>query len=161
MKHYDPAGGHAFALGHDTFGRLQLVMNGKVVGPLTPVRSFPISAPGEGIALVDDNGTEQIWLDRLEDLPLDQRMLVQEELASREFTPEIRRIRQVSSFATPSRWHVETDKGETTLLLKAEEDIRRLSASTLLIADGHGVQFLIRNVSALDKSSRRLLDHFL
>lgn len=161
MKYYNPRDSGAFALGRDNFGRLQLATNGKIVGPLIPVRSFPISAPGEGIALVDDNGTEQIWLERLEDLPLDQRTLVQEELASREFTPEIRRIRHVSSFATPSRWQVDTDKGEASLLLKAEEDIRRLSPSTLLIADGHGVQFLIRNVSALDKSSRRLLDHFL
>lgn len=161
MKHYDPRDNHVFALGRDTFGRLQLIMSGTIIGPLTPVRSFPISSPSEGIALVDDNGIEQVWLERLDDLPLDQRTLVQEELASREFTPEIRRIRQVSSFATPSRWQVDTDKGETTLLLKAEEDIRRLSSTTLLIADGYGVQFLIRNVSALDKGSRRLLDHFL
>lgn len=161
MKYPDNRDNRGFALGRDAFGRLQLAMDGKIVGPLIPVRSFPISAPDEGIALVDGNGAEHIWVDRLEDLPLDQRTLVQEELASREFTPVIRRIREVSSFATPSRWIVETDKGDTTLLLRAEEDIRRLSPSTLLIADGHGVQFLIRNVSALDKGSRRLLDHFL
>src|SRR3546814_4099672 len=75
--------------------------------------------------------------------------------------PRIQRIRQVSSFATPSTGQVETDRGDTALLLKAEEDIRRLSATTLLIVDGHGIQFLIGNVSELDKGSRRLLDHFL
>ncbi|MGP1616047.1 MAG: cyanophycin metabolism-associated DUF1854 family protein, partial [Pollutimonas bauzanensis] len=128
---------------------------------IVPVRSFPISAPDEGIALVGADGSELVWIDSLADLPEDIRRLVEDELASREFMPEIRRIRHVSSFATPSRWQVETDRGEAVLLLKAEEDIRRLSGSTLLIADAHGVQYLVRDVAALDKASRRMLDHFL
>jgi hypothetical protein len=40
--------------------------------------------------------------------------------------PKIRRLKSVSSFATSSQWTVETDRGETTLVLKGEEDIRRL-----------------------------------
>jgi hypothetical protein len=84
-----------------------------------------------------------------------------EELASREFMPEISRLNHVSSFATPSAWSVETDRGPTTFVLKGEEDIRRLSASTLLIADSHGVHFLIRDLHRLDASSRKLLDRFL
>jgi hypothetical protein len=31
----------------------------------------------------------------------------------------------------------------------------------LLIADRHGIQFLVRDLSALDHTSRRLLDRFL
>ncbi|MGB3289432.1 MAG: DUF1854 domain-containing protein [Burkholderiaceae bacterium] len=148
-------------LQRDAFGRLRLAPDGKPGPTLTPVRSFPISAPGDGIALVDAEGSEQAWIDDLDELPDDIRALLQEELASREFTPRIQRIREISSFATPSTWKVDTDKGDTTLLLKAEEDIRRLSATTLLILDGHGIQFLIGNIGELDKGSRRLLDHFL
>ena len=84
-----------------------------------------------------------------------------EELASREFVPEIRRIIEVSSFATPSTWQVETDRGRTSLVLKGEEDIRRLTQTTLMIADANGIQFLIRDIQALDKTSRKLLDRFL
>jgi hypothetical protein len=47
------------------------------------------------------------------------------------------------------------------LILKGEEDIRRLSASRLLIADTHGIQFLVRDMSQLDRHSRKLLDRFL
>jgi hypothetical protein len=94
-------------------------------------------------------------------LPEASRALVREELASREFMPEIRAIRQVSSFATPSIWRVETDRGETSLVLKGEDDIRRLSPTTLLIADSHGIHFLVRDTHALDKVSRKLLDRFL
>jgi hypothetical protein len=62
---------------------------------------------------------------------------------------------------TPSIWDIETDRGATTLLLKGEEDIRRLSASVLLVTDGHGVQFLIRDMAQMDRHSRKLLDRFL
>lgn len=150
-----------FRLSRDAFGRLVLGIDDRVYDSVAPVRSFPISAPDEGIALVGVDGSELIWIASMAELPEDTRRLLQDELASREFMPEISRIRHVSSFATPSRWQVETDRGDAVLLLKAEEDIRRLSASTLLIADAHGVQYLIRDVPALDKASRRMLDHFL
>ena len=44
--------------------------------------------------------------------------------------PEIRRITGVSGYATPCTWHVETNKGNTSFILKAEEDIRRLAPPT-------------------------------
>lgn len=150
-----------FRLNRDPFGRLMLRIGNRIYDSIVPVRSFPISAPDEGIALVGMDGDELIWINTLADLSDDMRRLVEEELASREFVPEIRHILQVSSFATPSRWQIETDRGKTIMVLKAEEDIRRLSATRLLIADDNGVQYLIRDTTALDKTSRRLLDRFL
>jgi hypothetical protein len=58
-------------------------------------------------------------------------------------------------------WQVETDRGETTFTLKGEEDIRRLASPALLIADSHGINFLIRDRYALDSHSRKILDRFL
>ena len=46
-------------------------------------------------------------------------------------------------------------------MLKGEEDIRRLSQTRLLIADSHGIQFLVRDIGTLDRHSRKLLDRFL
>jgi hypothetical protein len=46
-------------------------------------------------------------------------------------------------------------------VLRGEEFIRRLGAHSLLIADSHGIQFLVRDIAALDRGSRRLLDRFL
>lgn len=156
-----PQGGRTLALRRNAYGRLELELDGFLYDGVVPVRSFPVSAPEESIALVGSRGKELVWIDRLDELEPASRRLVQEELASRDFIPEIRRIRQVSGFATPSRWQVETDRGDAVLLLKAEDDIRRLSANTLLIADYHGVQYLVRDIAALDKASRRLLDRFL
>ncbi|MHB9119387.1 MAG: cyanophycin metabolism-associated DUF1854 family protein [Burkholderiales bacterium] len=153
---------NAFQLKRNAYGRLEFTgAGGERREGVVPVRAFPVAAPGEGIALVDSDGRELVWIDRLSGLPETVRTLIEAELESREFMPEIRRIRHVSSFATPSTWQVETDRGETAFVLKGEEDIRRFATPSLLIADSHGIQFLIRDIQALDKHSRRLLDRFL
>jgi hypothetical protein len=124
-------------------------------------RAFPISAPLDGISMLDQNGRELVWIPRLDDSSREIRRLLEEELQSREFMPEIKRIRGVSGYATPCTWQVETDRGDTEFVLKAEEDIRRLSTSALLIVDSRGIQFLIRDPRTLDKASRRILDRFM
>ena len=151
-----------FQLARNSFGRLVFTdAGGKVEEGVLPVRAFPLAAPDEGIALVGVDGHEVAWIDRLADLPADSRVLIDEELANREFMPEIWRIADVSSFATPSTWQVDTDRGPFALVLKGEEDIRRLSQTMLMIADSNGIQFLIRDLSRLDRHSRKLLDRFL
>lgn len=148
-------------LSRNAAGRLALTTADGLSHAVIPVRAFPISAPDEGLTLLGDDGHELLWLDSLNELPEEARKLVEIELAQREFMPEILRIIRVSSFATPSKWQVATDRGETELLLKAEDHIRRLGHSTLLITDGHGVSFLIRDIDRMDHHSRKMLDRFL
>ncbi len=151
-----------FNLERDAYGRLVfLAENGIRHEGVTPVRAFPIAAPDEGISLVNYEGHEVAWADRLADLPPAIAQLIEEELASREFVPEIESIATVSSFACPSTWQVSTDRGPAELILKGEEDIRRLSQTRLLIADANGIQFLVRDLNRLDRHSRKLLDRFL
>ncbi|MGP1629594.1 MAG: cyanophycin metabolism-associated DUF1854 family protein [Giesbergeria sp.] len=150
-------------LQRDAHGRLVLTLaDGSNHGGVQPVRAFPIGAPGEGLSLLGHDGHELLWVDRLTDLPVGMRTLIEEELAVREFSPEITRIVSVSCFSTPSIWTVTTDRGETQLTLKAEEDIRRLAGRTrLLIASAEGVQYGIADTGALDRQSLRLLERFL
>ena len=151
-----------FNLRRDAFGKLVLTnAEGEEFVGVAPVRSFPVQAPTKGISLVRDGGKEVAWIDDLEAMPADIRSLVTEELDGREFMPEILSIKGVSSFATPSTWTVRTDRGDTEFVLKGEEDIRRLGAYSLLIADSHGIHFLIRDMFAIDKGSRKILDRFL
>ena len=128
---------------------------------VVPVRAFPLTAPDEGISLVGTEGHELLWIDRLQDLPEYERVLLQDELALRDFIPEITRLASVSSFGTPSIWQVETDRGDTSFVLKGEDDIRRLKSGALLIGSGEGVQYGIADITALDRTSRRLLERFL
>jgi len=151
-----------YRLSRNSFG--QMVFSGAdgiTQESVVPVRAFPITAPDETIALVNAHGHELAWIDRLGDLPDELRTLVEAELASREFMPKISSIQSVSSFATPSTWQVTTDRGEARLILKGEEDIRRLASDGLLIADIHGIHFLIPDRFALDPVSRKILDRFL
>jgi len=151
-----------YQLRRDDFGRLVFTgPDGEHQTGVVPVRAFPISSPERGIALVDPHGSELAWIDQLSDLPDELRRQVEAELASREFMPVISRIVRVSSFATPSTWQVKTNHGDTDLVLKGEEDIRRLPASALLITDGNGIHYLIRDRQALDLTSRKILDRFL
>ncbi len=151
-----------FRLSRSASGRLVLTTaEGQVHEGVAVVRAFPIGAPDEGVALVSAEGRELAWLDRIADLEPGSRELVEEALASREFMPEIRRLVRVSSFATPSTWDVETDRGDTSLVLGGEEDIRRFGRDALLIEDIHGIHYLIRDLGKLDRTSRKLLDRFL
>ena len=152
---------NAITLERNAFGQLIFIAADGVRHPVSPVRSFPIAAPTEGIGLVNAEGEEVAWVERIADLPPEPRRLLEEDLASREFMPVIERIVDVSSFATPSTWTVVTNRGETKLILKGEEDIRRLTPPALLIADSNGIQFLIRDRQALDAHSRKILDRFL
>ena len=65
----------------------------------------------------------------------------------------------MTSFSTPCTWKVETDRGDTEFVLKGDEDIRRIgTAGSLLVADSHGIQFLIKDHLALDARSRRIVE---
>ena len=151
-----------FQLRRDPFGKLVLTTSeGEEHVGVIPVRAFPIQAPTRGISLVRDGGKEAAWIDDLEDLPEQIRTLVQEEIEGREFIPEILTIKDVSSFATPCTWYVTTDRGDTEFVLKVDEDIRRVGETSLLIADNHGINFLVRDMFRIDKHSRKILDRFL
>jgi len=149
-------------LRRDAFGKLVFTSaEGEDFVGVIPVRAFPIQAPTRGISLVRDGGKEVAWIDDLAEQPEAIRALVTQELEGREFIPEIETIRSVSSFATPCTWYVKTDRGETEFVLKVDEDIRRVGEASLLIADSHGINFLVRDMFRIDKGSRKILDRFL
>jgi hypothetical protein len=125
-----------------------------------PVRAFPITAPAAGLGIMNQSGKEVCWFPDVALIPEVDLSLIEEELAAREFMPVIERITKVSTFATPSIWDIETDRGPTRIRLKGEEDIRRIAGNTLLIADSNGLQFIIKDSTQLDKVSKKLLDRF-
>ena len=152
-----------FQLERTAFGDLVWTgAQGQRVSGVMPVRAFPIQAPQDGISLVDPEGHEVAWFAQLDAIPEPARGLIEEELARREFMPVIQRIAAVSGFSTPCTWTVDTDRGRTEFVLRGDEDIRRIgSAHALLIADVHGIHYLVPDQLALDAHSKRVLDRFL
>jgi hypothetical protein len=151
-----------FSLVFDAFGKLVVTLadGTQHVGAVV-ARAFPIAAPDQVISILSAEGKELAWVEHLNDLPIQEREIVTQALQGREFMPEILRLDGVNSFSTPSIWRVQTNRGPAQLVLKGEEDIRRLSVSRLIVVDAHGVQFLIRDLPSLDRHTRKLLDRFL
>ena len=148
-------------LERDDLGRLLFITDGSAPEPVVPVRAFPLTAPDHGISLVGTDGRERVWIDNLGALPEAPRRLLDDVLAVRDFAPALQVLHKVSSFGVPSTWTVSTDRGDTSFVLKAEEDIRRLEDGALLIASAAGVLFRVPKPSALDRHSRKLLERFL
>lgn len=163
MNAQDPLQAAGITLQRDPFGKLVLTTaQGDQFDGVVPIRAFPVQSPNDGIALVSTDGKELAWIDHLADLAPPERNLITDELATRECMPVLQRIVSVTSFSTPCTWAVETDRGATEFVLRGDEDIRRISGSSkLLVADSHGIQYLVPDHMALDAHSRKILDRFL
>jgi hypothetical protein len=150
-----------FALKRDAFGVWVLhLSDGTVHEQVVVVRAFPVSHPDAGFSVLNRQGHELVWVDDIQASDATEREALLQAVAEREFMPEIERLDKVSGFIAPCTWYVQTNRGPNQLWLKGEEDIRRMSSQTWLVADGHGVQYLIRDLSRLDRHSRKLLDRF-
>ena len=157
-----------FALERNIHGRLELTLaDGTLHAAITPIRAFPLEAPQECISLLGQDGREVYWIDHLDTLPSAIRALLEEDFAVREFVPVIQRIVAVDSISVPSTWTLETDRGPASMVLKAEEDIRKFVTATmphphhLLITSRDGVQYRIVDTQQLDRHSQKLLERFL
>ena len=152
----------AFSVVQRPDGSLALIRDGQLlVSPVFPVLAFPFSSPGEGIALVDEYGKEYCWLDHVEQLDPESAHLLVQHIAIREFRPVINRIVGVSSYATPSNWTVQTNRGASKFELPSEESIRRLGGGRLVLTHSNGMQYLIQDLFKLDARSRQILARFM
>lgn len=152
-----------FTLQRNPFGRLILTTaDGQRHEGVVPVRAFPIQSPEVGISIVNTDGEEVGWVEELAELSQPEQSLIREELSGREFMPVLQEIVSVTSFSTPCTWTVQTDRGQTEFVLRGDEDIRRIGTEGgLLIADNHGIQYLVRDQYALNAHSKKILDRFL
>jgi hypothetical protein len=152
----------AVELTYDEFGRLVLTtLEGESHTAVVPVRGFPFSAPSACISFCDEHGREVYFLADITRLSRPARVLLEADLASREFIPVIRKIHSVSAGAEPTDWHVVTDRGEARFVLNNEDSIRRMGDHGALVTASHGVRFRIEDIRALDPASRRILRRYL
>lgn len=155
----DPRG---FGLVHDAWGRLVLIdADGYRHVGVEPIRAFPLTDPRSWISLVDADGREILCVESLDDLPAETRRKVEQELAAREFVPEIRRVVAIHGETSPSEWEVETDRGPTRFQVDGDDSVRRIGESRVLIHDAQGLRYHVADTRRLDQASLRLLDRYL
>ncbi|WP_295444436.1 DUF1854 domain-containing protein [uncultured Thiodictyon sp.] len=151
-----------FQLRIDPFGRLVYVdATGHEYVDAVPVRAYPITDPTHWVVICDAQGRELRCIEDLSTLPGAVRDILENELAQREFAPQIRRVILVSSYLEPAEWEVDTDRGHTRFVLKTEDDVRRLGPYSAMIQDSQGVRYLVPDTRHLDPYSRRAVDRYL
>jgi Domain of unknown function (DUF1854) len=152
----------AFGLYHDEWGQLVLIDADGVrhVG-IIPQRMFPFSDPDKWLSLLDPRGHEIVCIENMSELSPAALEVLQIDLSRREFVPVITRIIRVSSILEPCDWVVETDRGRTQFVLKAEEDVRRLGPNQALVVDASGIRYLIRDFEKMDAASQTVLERYV
>ena len=132
------------------------------------LRSFPVSAPDEFLSVREPNtkkkgrGAEIGMIRRLADFDEDTRALINEEMALRYFTPEIKKILSVKEKFGYSYWEAETTAGKVSFILNNPfGSIRVLEDKRVYIADMDGNSFVIPNPEALDRASYRRIEIYM
>src|SRR5262249_11229749 len=151
-----------FQLERDEWGRLVFIAaDGQRHVGVSPIPLFPISAPESWISIRPAEGAELACIEDPRVLLPDVYRLLKDELAHREFVPEIRRIVRVSGNSEPCEWQVETDRGPARFLLKSEDDVRRIGEHQILILDAHGTRYHIPDLRTVDAKSQRIVEWYV
>ena len=153
---------HDFHFERDLAGHLLLV-DGRGIRheAVVPVRNFPITDPDHWLSICDAEGRELAVVKDLTALEPEIRKLLEQDLARREFVPQLRRILAVPVDTEPTEWEVETDRGRTRFLLNSGDDVRRLGPHRALIVDSQGIRYLVDDTRELDAFSRKVLERYL
>lgn len=151
-----------FTLTRDNWQHLQLTdANGTVYSDVSVVPLFPVSTPKEWISILSSDGEELVSLRDLSVLTDSNRELIEQELAFREFVPQILKVLWVSGTQEPCEWEVETNYGKTRFVLNAEDDVRRVSAWTVHFIDASGGRFRVEDIRKLDSRSRAYVEWYV
>lgn len=118
---------------------------------------FPWSHPLQYVSLRDDKGHELLLLESLQEVDAQQRQLIEEELAARNFLPRVLAIKAVTDETELFHWHVVTTAGERSFMTRRHERPRRLATGEVLIKDVCNDIYVIARADDLDAKSLRLL----
>jgi len=97
-------------------------------------------------------------------LDRESRELVLEQADQVYFMPRIVRIVRIEEKPGMgiARWEVETDRGSNSFeMVSRSESVWYVGRNRLVIRDADGNRYLIEDLNALDKRSRRLADLYL
>lgn len=125
------------------------------------VPCFPLSTPSEYVTLLDGRGHELVCLRDLSLLSEEARTLLEAELRDRQFLPTVLQIVRTTALWPPCQWELRTDRGDVTIDVQSEDELRKLPGGRVLITAGDGLRYQISNVADLDAASRRLLTRYL
>jgi hypothetical protein len=158
----DAHGHWTFTLRLDPWEHLQLVdREGRAYSNINVIPLFPLTAPEHGICILNEDFEELLCIGDISEVTQEVASMLKQELAYREFVPVILRVISVSGKTEPCEWIVETNHGRTRFVLKAEEDVHRISNKAVNIIDANGMRFRVEDIDALDRRSRAFVEWYV
>jgi len=130
-------------------------------------RIMPIDQPLHYISVADQENKEICILKAVNDLPDNQREIVERELDSRYYSPEVLDIMSVKDklgyvymeMRLRNKQGKEYDK--SCAVKDVSRNIRMLSNNSVIIFDVDGNRYVVSDLTALNKHSLRRLDAYL
>lgn len=125
------------------------------------VRCFPLTDPDRWLSICDGHGRELVCVVEPSQLSETTRLVLAEYRKQREFQPIVEKIHRIEHGPNAVTWTVDTDRGPHTIVVKSDDDVRRLADRQVLVIDTHGIRFRIPDSSRLDAAGRHLLERYL
>jgi hypothetical protein len=148
-------------LRHPAQGRLTLTdAAGTVHDGVLPVRLFPLTDPSHWVALIGGDGGELACIENPDELAEEERQVLLEALAYRDFVPVIELIETIRRAAHGYDWQVVTDRGRVRFTVENDESIQPLGGGGIVIVDRNNTRYLIPRCSAMDARSRQKLERY-
>ena len=137
--------------------------DGSTFEKLEPRRLFPVSNSSMYITLLDENEREVGFIRDFEELDKDSKRALQECFAEYYMIPEITSILECSEKFGSLKWTVKTDRGVVSFQIRnRHSDIKNLyGTKRILIRDSNDNRYEIKDYTALDAHSQRLMFSYL
>ena len=108
------------------------------------------------IVLLDEKGAEVFTVMEPDELPAEQRLLLEEALKERYHLVGILRVTEVDVLFGTRYWSVETDRGPRSFALREPgKNVTWLGERHLVLRDTAGNRYEIPDIAALDPKSRK------
>lgn len=125
---------------------------------VSPARAFPLSDPDHYIGLLDGAGKDIGMIYDPALLDADSRSLLAKDLERRYFVPQIERVLYVKEEFGTIYWTVETDKGESDIVVRnLRDNLQELSPTRVIITDIHGNRYEFNNLQRFDAKTQSLI----
>lgn len=125
------------------------------------IRCFPLTDPDRWLSICDGHGHELACIVEPSQLSETSRSALAAYRKQLEFQPIVERIHRIEHGPNAVTWTVDTDRGAHTIVVKSDDDVRRLADRQVQIIDTHGIRFRIPDAARLDAASRHLLERYL
>lgn len=126
--------------------------------PVKAVRCFPWSLPNRYISILDDKQNELFLIEDLDVLEDEaSRTLLIDEIAERNYLPQILKIHAIEDEIDLFKWRVATKSGERAFFTRRREIPREVAGGQVVLKDISGDRYVIESIEALDEKSRNWL----